>query len=822
MTKYIERLAYYWQFSRGEIPGAARHDCTYDGWKEIRIPHDYAVEGPYDPTNDQGNTIVNADGFPVSNDSVGRTGALPLAGTAWYRRGIFVAKDWEGCEVTLEFDGVMSHCEIYMNGKQVGHNVYGYTSFKVDVSDCVEFGKSNLLAVRVNQLQWESRWYPGAGIYRNVRLVVKDATNISYHTAYLTTPKVSDKEATVAISADIKNPTDGLCMAIDIVDAVGNTVTQANVPVAGGKIAAELTVTEPKLWSNAEPNLYFAKLRLMKGDTLLDNEDIRFGIREIVFDRDKGCLVNGVYTKMNGVCMHHDLGAIGAAVNESALRRQFKILAEMGCNSIRTSHNPPAPELLNIADEMGFYIIVEQFDQWRHNKTTNGYGLYFDKWADYDFTCTIRRDRNHPCVIMWSIGNEIHDQIDKDGGKTAKFLVDIARREDPSRPTTAGFNRVDEARTNGLVEAVDVVGLNYRPHQYEFFHEATDDIMYGSETESCISSRGVYFIPDKKAISANEKAFTLAQLFDYSRRPWRRYPGVEIPAPVRPESHISSYDLAAPNWAYYPEVEFAAQDDNPYVFGEYVWTGFDYLGEPTPYGRYGAGCKLARSSFFGIVDLAGIPKDRYYSYQAKWTDKEVLHLFPHWNWNEGDVFPVHCYSSYKRAELFVNGKSLGICEKKPGSDNCLERYRLMWNDVKFEPGELTVKALGDDGSVLSTETIRTAGAPAKLEVTTDRSEYKADGDDLCYVTVRVLDKDGNFCPLANTRLHFSCTGKCEFIASDNGDQTDLEVFTSPYRNAFSGMAVGIFRTVNQRPSDMKITVSAEGMESVTVVVPSVK
>jgi len=816
MTRYSETLKYGWLFSRGEIPGAKEKKCYFTGWKTVRVPHDYAIEGPYDPNHDRGNTVINADGFPVSSKSSGRTGALPLAGTAWYRLNFDVKPEWIGKELSFEFDGVMSHCEIYVNGKTVGQNVYGYTSFRVDVSEAVNEGE-NLLAVRVDQMQWESRWYPGAGIYRNVRLVVKDATNIAYHTAYLTTPEVSADKATVSITADIANPTDGLKMVICITDADGNAVTDTAVPVVDGKIKAELTVTNPKLWSNAAPNLYFAKLTLMNGDAVLDNEDIRFGIRRIEFDREKGCLVNGEITKMKGVCMHHDLGAIGAAVNEAALRRQFRILAEMGCNSIRTSHNPPTPELLSIADELGFYVIVEQFDQWKVNKTTNGYGLYFDKWADYDFTCTIRRDRNHPSVIMWSIGNEVDDQMAKDGYITARYLTEIAHREDPSRKTTSAFN-IDDAVTNRLDNEVDIVGWNYRPHQYGLYHKYTTRPMYGSETESCVSSRGVFYIPDKTAISANERARTMDDIHNYFGKPWRRYPYVEIPAPARPDAHVNSYDLSAPSWAYYPEVEFAAQDDNPSVFGEYVWTGFDYLGEPTPYYTYVPGGKLARSSYFGIVDLAGIPKTRYYSYKAKWTNDEVLHPFPHWNWNEGDVLPIHCYSSYDRAELFVNGKSYGICEKEPDSDNCLKRYRLMWDGVKFEAGEYTVKALDKDGNVLAEKTVRTAGVPAKLELSADRESYKADGDDLCYVTASVIDKDGNICPKADTRLHFEVIGEGEFIATDNGDQTDLEVFASPYRNAFSGMAVGIFRTVEGNPGSMTVKVTGEGIDSAEITV----
>ena len=816
MNRYIEALKYGWSFTRGEIANAQYRDCAFKGFKTVRVPHDYAIEGPYDTFNDRGTFIPNADGTVVNHDSAGRTGCLPITGTSWYRRELALKPEWKGKRISVEFDGVMSHCDIYLNGKHVKKNAYGYTSFEADISDFALFDGHDLLAVRVTQYQWESRWYPGAGIYRNVRLVVRDATSIAYHSAYITTPEVSADKATVSVSAKINSPVSGSLLSVILLDAEGKVAAKGKTSAEGEKASINIELISPKLWSNADPYLYTARLELTKDGELLDSEDVRIGVRTLVFDRDKGFFVNGVYTKLNGVCMHHDLGAIGAAVNEAALRRQFRMLIDMGVNSIRTSHNPPTPELLDIADENGIYVIVEQFDQWKRNKTTYGYGLYFNEWADFDLSSTIRRDRNHPSVIMWSIGNEIHDQREKDGGKTAQFLTDIAHREDPSRFTTAGFHIDDEARANGLVDAVDIVGWNYRPHRYSVYHNTTNHKIYGSETESCLSSRGVYFIPEKDAVSKYEKPISIGQVYDYERRPWRRYDNVEIPLSARPELHVNSYDLSGPEWGYYPEVEFAAQDDHPYIFGEYVWTGFDYIGEPMPGGTSEDGNKVPRSSYFGIIDLAGLPKDRFYSYQAKWTNKEVLHPFPHWNWSEGDVLPVHCYSSYDRAELFVNGKSYGICEKKPGSDNPLERYRLIWNDVKFEAGEYTVKALDNDGNVLKCATVRTAGAPAKLELSADRDCYKADGDDLCYITVKVLDKEGNLCPKADNLLRFTCEGAGEFIASDNGDQTDYRVFSEADRNAFSGMAVGIFRSVKNMSGTLRIRVDGEGVESAEI------
>ena len=418
-------------------------------------------------------------------------------------------------------------------------------------------------------------------------------------------------------------------------------------------------------------------------------------------------------------------------------------------------------------------------------------------------------------MILWSIGNEVGDQGVPEGGETAKFLVDICHREDPTRLVTCGFDQDGDAWSNGLISAVDVVGLNYRRHWYDRAFATYGKPVYGSETASCVSSRGVYYIPEKEPRSHFlEKGQYIPA--DWERRTWAQNDYTEVPVPVREESDVNCYDLSAPPWAYYPEVEFAAQDDYPQLLGEFVWTGFDYLGEPTPYGIYNTGGKLARSSYFGIVDLAGLPKDRFWSYQSRWTDKPVLHVFPHWNWQEGDVLPVCCYTSFDRAELFVNGRSYGIREKKPGSENVLERHRLMWENVVFEPGALEVRALDAEGNAVMTETIRTAGAPAQIVLSLDREAYKADGDDLCYVTAKIVDKDGNLCPFADTLLTFAVSGSGEFLASDNGCQTDLVPFPSAERNAFKGYAVGIFRTLQGQKGEMRISVSAEELPTAKI------
>jgi len=815
MQRIVQKLKDGWQFARGEIPGAACFSCRYKGWETVRVPHDYAIAGPFDSAHDKGNNKPTADGFPASLNSVGRTGALPLSGTAWYRKELWIDESWKGKEITVSFDGIMSHSEIFLNGKLLHQNVYGYTSFHVDLSSHVLFGETNLLAVRVSQYPWESRWYPGAGIYRNVRLTVKSPSNIPFHSVYITTPEVTAERAEVSVQTGITNPVPGLRLAVTLTAPDGTVAASTCVDLSESAVKTKLTIENPILWSHKNPALYKATLQLRQGEEILDTEQLRVGIRSLVFDRDKGFFVNGEYTKLNGVCMHHDLGAIGAAVNEGALRRQFRILAEMGCNAIRTSHNPPAPEVLDLADELGFYVIDEAFDQWRILKTTNGYSLYFDANAEKDLTALLRRDRNHPSVILWSIGNEVGDQGVPEGGETAKFLADICHREDPSRLVTCGFDQADSALQNGLIDAVDVVGLNYRPQLYEECFKTMTQPIYGSETASCVSSRGRYYIPEKtpQAILQNEK-----ERYPYSKDlyPWRYQDYVEIPPPVREDTDVNSYDLSAPPWANYPEVDFAAQDDYPQLLGEFVWTGFDYLGEPTPYGMYQNGKKLCRSSFFGIVDLAGIPKDRYWSYQSRWTDKPVLHLFPHWNWKKGDVLPVCCYTSFAKAELFVNGKSLGIREKKPGSPNVLERHRLMWEDVAFEPGVLEVRALDEQGNVQMTKTIHTAGVPARILLEADRESYRPDGDDLCYVTAKVVDEQGNLCPLADTLLTFAAEGCGDLIATDNGCQTDLVPFHDPERNAYHGIAVGIFRTREGQTGELMVRVSAENLSDATL------
>jgi beta-galactosidase len=579
----------------------------------------------------------------------------------------------------------------------------------------------------------------------------------------ITTPEIEKGNGKVKIVTSLEGMTAGnkIRLTTNIYDARGARVATLVNPVSNPETVQELTVQNPVLWSVDAPCLYKAESVVEVDGKKADRYETVFGFRYFKFTNNNGFFLNGENMKLNGVCMHHDLGALGAAINESAIRRQLAMLRAMGCNAIRTSHNPPAPEMLNLCDELGFVVINEAFDEWKNAKCENGYNTLWDQWAEKDMTAFIRRDRNHPSVIMWSIGNEIREQGITGGDVYCRFLVDICKREDPTRPTTGGFNRWEEAISNGFGDIVDVPAWNYKPLKYAYIHEKHPQwTMYASETASTVSSRGEYFFPDVAKV-----------LREKDRVPY----------------HGSSYDLEYPAWATTADVEFAAQDSFPFMGGEFVWTGFDYLGEPTPFNDVWP----SRSSYFGIIDLAGIPKDRYYLYQSKWTSKEVLHLLPHWNWEgmEGKTIPVHCYTSFNRAELFVNGKSMGIREKDPSK--LYSKYRLVWDEVPYEPGELKVVALDKDGRALASKSIKTAGKPARIILEADRKSVSNSGKELAFVTATVVDANGVVCPRANNKITFQVTSQGKFRAADNGDPTSVESFVNPVRSAFNGKCVAI-------------------------------
>jgi beta-galactosidase len=782
------RITDDWRFFKGEAAGAEQPAFSDAAWRALDLPHDWAIEGPFD------RKISPHDG------------GLPFFGVAWYRKHFTVPASAKGKYFSVQFDGAMSNSTVWINGQKVGGRPYGYESFALDLTPYLKFGGENVLAVRLAPEDQSSRWYPGAGIYRNVWLNVTGAVRVAQWGTYITTPVVSDAKATVVIRTEVENKGAAearVTLETVIFDAAGKqagrATNDATIP-AGGKqsVEAKIDVANPHRWDLETPYLYSAAGTVRQGAGQSDRYVTPFGIRTIEYSKDKGFLLNGRPRRFNGVCMHHDLGALGSAINRRALERQLEILKSMGVNAIRTSHNPPAPELLELADRMGLLVMDEAFDMWEIPKVRNGLSKYWKEWYETDLREFIRRDRNHPSVVLWSIGNEIPEQGRPDGGRLAQKLTDIVHEEDRTRPTTAAFNNDTGAIKNELASAVDIPGFNYKPTRYaQILKDHPNWIVYGSETSSGVSSRGVYHLPIEK---------------------YEKHPSLQL----------TSYDVIAPPWAYIADVEFDAQEKNPNSLGEFVWTGFDYLGEPTPYFN-GRGNNDAdwpsRSSYFGIVDLAGFPKDRFYLYQSHWTTQPMVHLLPHWNWAgmEGKPIPVMCYTNAEEVELFLNGKSLG--RKKRFSEpvelpvgtnvsadkKFRSKYRLMWQ-VPYAPGELKAIAY-QGGSRVAATVIRTAGVPARVVLEPDRTAIAADGDDLSFVTVRVEDKDGNICPTADNLVKFALDGPGKIAGVDNGNAATVEPFQADYRKAFNGLALVIVRGERGKAGRVKVTATGEGLRA---------
>jgi beta-galactosidase len=695
----------------------------------------------------------------------------------------------EGKQALLTFDGAMSNAEVYVNGKKVGNRPYGYSYFYFDISAYVQPGKQNVVAVRLENQGFSSRWYPGAGLYRKVSLIVKDKVSFRHWGHFITTPVIANGFAKVNIKSQVQG--ENVIIKSIIRDANGKVVAENTASQRfGDEIEQNLAVSNPSLWSPESPTLYTAELKLYQGEILKDAETIRFGIRKIRYSAEKGFELNDKVTKFKGVCLHHDLGPIGTAVNIAALRRQLTILKDLGCNAIRSSHNMPSLEQLELCDEMGFLFLAESFDEWKKPKVQNGYNLYFDEWAEKDVVNLVQATRNHPCIVMWSSGNEVPDQWGAEGVKRAKWLQDIFHREDPTRPVTVGMDQVKAVMESGFGAIMDVPGLNYRVHLYEeAYNKFPQGLLLGSETASTVSSRGVYKFPVEMG---KDK--------------------------VHDDHQCSSYDLEYCNWSNIPEDDFVMQDDKPWVIGEFVWTGFDYLGEPTPYDNYWP----SRSSYFGIADLAGLPKDRYYLYRSRWnTKEETLHILPHWNWEgrEGQITPVFVYTNYNSAELFINGKSQGV--QKKNNETKLNRYRLMWMDVKYEPGTVKVVAYDENGKSVSEKTIVTAGKPYGIKLEADRQTLKANDEDLSFVTATVVDKNGNPCHTANNTLSFEVKGAGSFRAVCNGDATSLELFHKPEMQAFSGKLVVLVQS-SKTSGNIELNVKGEGLKKQAILLSSVK
>ncbi|MFY0607686.1 MAG: DUF4982 domain-containing protein [Cyclobacteriaceae bacterium] len=784
-----------WRFFNAKAEGA--ESPTYDDskWRSLDLPHDWAIEGPF------------------SDEYNARYGGLPIHGTGWYRKTFAMPSSAKGKVVRIEFEGAMYNAHVYVNGQLVGNRPFGYIGFEFDISQYLKYdGKENVIAVRLTPEDLSSRWYPGAGIYRSVWLKIDEPVYVDLWGTYITTPTATAAKGVVQNETSVVNKGDkkmDVTVTHEYLDPNGNKVASAEETIevkAGGteKSALYTDIESPAIWDLDDPNQYTAITTLTVNGEVSDTYKSKFGIRSIRYTKDAFYL-NEKQVRFNGVCLHHDNGALGAAVYRRADERKLQIMKDMGVNAIRTSHNPPSRELLELCDEMGLMVQDEAFDVWKKEKVPNGYNVFFEEWAERDLSDMIIRDRNHPSVIMWSIGNEIMEQwVPDTGWKLAKMLNEVCKATDPTRPSSAGFNSYPNAYDNNMAQQIDIPGMNYKPTKYSWLRENYPNLpVVGSETSSCTSSRGVYHLPIEKY----EKHESL---------------------------QVTSYDIIGPVWAYPPDIEFHFQKENPFVMGEFIWTGFDYLGEPTPYGGrdnstngYWNDDWPSRSSYFGAVDLCGFPKDRFYLYQSQWTEEPMIHLLPHWNWKgmEGEIIPVYSYTNCEEAELFLNGKSLG--KKVKGVDKTTIRvdfkryepktfdspYRLSW-DVPYEAGELKVVGyIG--GKAVQEKIIKTAGQPAKVSLSVDRNVIDADGRDLAYVTVRIEDKDGNLCPNADNQVNFSTTGAGKLLAVDNGNAASLESFQAPKRKAFSGMALAILNS-NNKEGKITLKASSKGLKGSSI------
>lgn len=802
-----------WQFARyGLQADGSRKDepasvemTAFDDkeWRTLDLPHDWAIEGPF------------------RQDLDGYTGKLPWRGIGWYRKHFIVSeKDKDKC-LYLDFDGAMANAEVWLNGKKAGGWPYGYTSFRVNLTPFLQYGKDNVVAVRLNTEKWGSRWYPGAGIYRNVRLVKTHPLHVAHWGTFVSTPVVKQDKAQAKVEVKIENNSKVRVTAryhidiyeLDAEDKLGKKVASSEtrstdlLPLGQWTDSIRMEIPSPKLWSIEHTHRYMARVNVYDGKKQTDVYDTPFGIRTIQFTHDNGFLLNGKRVQIKGTCNHHDLGALGAAMNKSALKRQLRILKSFGCNALRTSHNPPAPELLDLADKMGFLVMDETFDTWQHSKKENDYASLYKDWHEKDIEALVCRDRNHPSVILWSTGNEVAEQYYPQTG-TARHLTQVVHRFDPTRPASFGASFPSRSAMNGTELQVDVHGMNYAAGVYggpdfygDFLNKPGHENIsgYSSESASTLSSRGEYFP--------------------------RRF-------------HVTSYDTKEPGWGGLPDWEFSALERYPGIAGEFVWTGFDYIGEPTPYNsdmsvllndaaalsaeelakkkeeleRMEKNRPTSRSSYFGIVDLAGFPKDRYYLYQSHWMpEKPMVHILPHWNFPDrvGKETPVYVYTSGDEAELFLNGKSLGKKKKEE------YEYRLKWEDVVYEPGELKAVAY-KNGKLWAENQVHTTGEAVRLKLTPEKTTIKADGKDLLFIRVSFVDKEGREVPTAEHIITSSVEGKGKVVATDNGDPTCLVTFSDPTRPAFNGLYLAIIKADTGKKGTIVYKAKAEGLDEAEV------
>ena len=790
----------------GEI-SFAQPNFNDSQWRLLNLPHDWGIEGPF------------------KLEHPGETGKLPWWGVAWYRKHLNIPATDTGRKIFLDVDGAMSYASVWLNGKFVGGWPYGYASWRVDLTPFVKFGGDNVVAIRLDNPEQSSRWYPGGGIYRNVWLEKTSPVCVGQWGTTVTTLETGEKSATIKIKVKVDNLTDNEASVSEkneifelrddgSKDKLVESIALSNFVISASQSSvkeSQITIPSPKLWSLEKPQRYVIVTTVEQDGKAVDVYETPFGIRTIAFTVDGGFFLNGQHTKLHGVCDHHDLGALGAAINVSALERQLKILREFGVNAIRTSHNPPAPELLDLCDRMGFVVMDEAFDCWRTGKNKNDYSQIYADWHEQDLRALVRRDQNHPCVILWSSGNEVPDQDKPEGPMLAEEHRGIIHSEDATRPVTTAVSSY-KAGFSGFQNHFDVFGWNYHPDSYWQFRATNTGIpLFGSETSSTVSSRGEYFFPVNASPARKNNEGALADF------------------------QVSSYDYYVPSWATLPDDEFSGEAKNPFVAGEFVWTGFDYLGEPTPYNdglsillnffdpaqKEKARQELAalgkiqvpsRSSYFGIVDLAGFKKDRFYLYQSEWRpDFPMAHILPHWNWPErvGQITPVYVYTSGDSAELFLNGKSLGLKKKNE------YEYRLRWDDVIYQPGELTAITY-KNGKKWASDEVKTTGTPTKLSLSADRAKIAADGKDLSFITVTIADKNGLQVPRAKNHIRFEIEGPGEIVATDNGDATSFESFQAPERNAYNGLALVIIRAKSGLPGIIRLKAESQDLKSATI------
>ena len=775
-----------WKFALNPQDTQAIASSEFDdsGWRTLDVPHDWAIEGDFDEHNPSGTG----------------GGALP-GGIGWYRKTFQADSKDQGKTISIEFDGVYMNSSVYINGHLLGTRPYGYISFSYDLTPYIKWGAENIIAVRVdNSDQPNSRWYSGCGIYRDVRIVKTNPVHIPQWGTYITSTVNTDGTATVKIDCNVTGADKDTEIRHTILDSKGKTVVSGH---------ENLQVNHPILWSLDNPYIYTLLTEVLVNGKSVDRYETPFGIRTIEFRADSGFWLNGENVRINGVCNHHDLGCLGAATNERAIERQLQILKAMGCNGIRCSHNPPSPILLDLCDRMGFLVMDEAFDMWRRRKTDRDYARFFDDWYERDLTDLVVRDRNHPSIVLWSIGNEVleqwsdakadtlsleqanlilnmghsADQLAQEGEMTVNSLITarlagIIKELDPTRPVTAGCNEPSPGNHLFRSGAIDVIGYNYHnqnvPSVPRLFPGKPFII---TESVSALMTRGFYEMPSDKMMTRPVR--------------WDR--------PYFNETFsCSAYDNVATPWGSHHEENLIFLNSQPFVAGQYIWTGFDYIGEPTPYGW------PARSSYFGIVDLAGFPKDIYYLYQSEWTDTPVLHLFPHWNWTPGEQIDMWCYyNNADEVELYINGKSQGIRSKDA------QHLHVMWN-VTFEPGTVKVVAR-KNGVETASQEIHTAGEPAQIRLTPDRSTIKADGTDLSFVTVEILDKDGNLCPNADNLVQFEISGNGFIAGVDNGNPISLERFKDNKRKAFYGRCLVVLQN-NGKKGTIKLDAVSEGLK----------